>query len=96
MNGRSSENNVEIKSKQQVCVVFFFFHIAGPAFCNDRKKREEETGVCEADEWEREEEERERKGGHSVSHASIFLKDKFKTLPQVFTFVQNAALSLCR
>lgn len=25
MNGRSSENNVEIKSKQQVCVVFFFF-----------------------------------------------------------------------
>ena len=25
MNGRSAENNVEIKSGQQVCVVFFFF-----------------------------------------------------------------------
>lgn len=35
MNGRSSENNVEIKSEQQVCVVFIFFIfifcIAGPA-----------------------------------------------------------------
>lgn len=32
-------------------------------------------------------------GGHSVSHVSIFLKDKSKTLPTltfaVFTFLQN-------
>lgn len=43
MNGRSGKNNVEIKSGQQVCVVFFFFfsffHIAGPAFCNDRGRK---------------------------------------------------------
>lgn len=40
MNGRSGKNNIEIKSRQQVCVVFFFFfHIAGPAFCNDRGRK---------------------------------------------------------
>lgn len=43
MNGRSGENNVEIKSGQQVCSIFFLFffiHLAGPAFCSDRGSRE--------------------------------------------------------
>lgn len=94
MNGKSGENNVEIKSGQQVCVVFFFFflpHIAGPAFCNDRgRKGRRGDDFSEGDGSERR---RNKKGGHGVSHVITFLKDKSKKLPmltfEVFTFLQN-------
>lgn len=82
MNGRSGKNNVEIKSGQQVCVVFFIslaLHFA----MTGGKGRNRDEFLRQMN---------ERRGG-GVSRVSIFLKDKSKTLPMltfaVFTFLQN-------
>lgn len=89
MNGRSGGNNVEIKSGQQVCVVFFFlsfsfFSYRWSCILQWQKKSEKRRGVCEGNlDRERErrwEEEGGKGGGHDVSHVIIFLKDKSKKL----------------
>lgn len=91
MNGRSGTNNVEIKSGQQVCrVFFFFFFFISPAVhfaLTEEEKAERERSLRGW--WLRDDEGRDKKGWRGVSHVSIFLKDKSKKLPmltfEVFT-----------
>jgi len=105
MNGRSSENNVAIKSGQQVCVVFLFmlFSYSFLFFISldvHFAMTEKEKG-CKGDDLVRPVNEMWRglggvggMRGHGVSHVSIFQKDKSKTLPmltfEVFTLLRNA------
>lgn len=82
MNGRSSKNNVEIKSRQQVCV---FFSDRWTCILQwQRKERGKERWVCEMTRSD---------GDGTVYHVRIFLKDKSKTLPMLifagFTSLQN-------
>lgn len=78
MNGRSGKNNVEIKSGQQVCVVFFLFFISLALHFAMTEEAKEESEISLWGRWMR-----KRRGcmGHSVSHVGIFLKDKSKTPP---------------
>ncbi len=45
MNGRSGKNNVEIKSGQQVCVVFFFISLALHFAMTEEEKGEREMSL---------------------------------------------------
>lgn len=47
MNGRSGENNVEIKSRQQVCI--FFFISLSLYFAMTEEKKEGKRKVCGSD-----------------------------------------------
>lgn len=88
MNGRSGKNNVEIKSRQQVCVVFFFplslfFISPGLRFAmTEEPKEEREISLNEGEEG--------LHGARALSQVSICRKDKSQTPPPRLTLAFQA------